>query len=80
MIFGQTLTKKDTDIDSIVLIWVTDCLTHDLISGPAFFVKHSSVFVQCAADLICELGSRIPGQYCWHSLRTCTDGRGVCIG
>lgn len=40
---------------------VTDRLTHDLISGPGFFVKQAPVFIQCTADLICELGSQIPG-------------------
>lgn len=42
-------------------MFVTDRLTHDLISGPGFFVKQAPVFIQCTADLICELGSQIPG-------------------
>lgn len=50
-----------SDIDIYVEMFVIDRLTHDLISGPGFFVKQAPVFIQCTADLICELGSQIPG-------------------
>ncbi|XP_056007115.1 telomere-associated protein RIF1-like isoform X2 [Ostrea edulis] len=48
------------DVDVPKHSFSLDPLTYEIITGPAFFVKQSGVFVQYACELICDLGSQIP--------------------
>lgn len=70
-VLAHFLGSVPEDLDVPKFSFSLDQLTHDLISGPGFFVKQAPVFIQCTADLICELGSQIPDElllHIWYSL------------
>ncbi|XP_061193994.1 telomere-associated protein RIF1-like [Saccostrea echinata] len=70
-VLAHLLGRVPEDIDIPKFSFSLDPLTHDLITGPGFFVKQSNVFVHCAAELICDIGSQIPEGlllHIWFSL------------
>ncbi|XP_062606334.1 telomere-associated protein RIF1-like [Saccostrea cucullata] len=70
-VLAHLLGRVPEDLDIPKFSFSLDPLTHDLITGPGFFVKQSNVFVNSATELICDLGSQIPEGlllHIWFSL------------